>query len=428
MSGRLQDTIAACVTGPGPGAVAVVRVSGPRAWEACQGVFSPWPRLPVSHRAFYGVLTHGEDALILLFEEGRGYTGEQAAEISLHGSLAGVRLLLEDLMKQGARMAEPGEFTLRAFMNGRLDLAQAEGVRALVESSTQAQLRQASSLRDGALSRKVGEVRGQLLSVMAAIEASTDFSDEVGEADGPALASRLDQAEEVLESLARQAAYGQAVFSGWKIAIVGPPNAGKSSLLNAVLGFDRAIVTPIPGTTRDTLAERVEISGFPCLLVDTAGLRESPDLVESMGIERALQERETADLVWEVFDASASSPPSDVDPRALRVANKIDLSPAPPGSIGVSCLTGEGLAALIEATSERLPEAPSSPVLPRHLPLLEGARDRVREAADTLRSPIPPDLAVVMLQGGVRMLGEITGETAPPDVIEQIFRDFCIGK
>jgi tRNA modification GTPase len=263
---------------------------------------------------------------------------------------------------------------------------------------------------------------------MAAIEASTDFSDEVGEADGPALAARLSPAEEAVDFLARQAAYGQAVFSGWKIAIVGPPNAGKSSLLNAVLGFDRAIVTPIPGTTRDTLAEKVEISGFPCLLVDTAGLRETPDMVESMGIERALQERESADLVWDVFDASLPAPGSDGDPRILLVANKIDLAPAPPGAIGVSCLSGEGLAALIEATSQRLPAAPSSPVLPRHLPLLEGARDRIREAAETLRSPLPPDLAVVMLQGAVRMLGEITGETAPPDVIEQIFRDFCIGK
>ncbi len=431
---RHTDTIAACITGLNRAAIAVIRVSGPQAWRVAQAVFPSWPEKPNSHRALYGEFAHGDDGLALPFAEGRSYTGEESVEFSIHGSPASVQALLELCLSAGARMAGPGEFTQRAFLNGRLDLTQAEGVRDTIESQTQTQLRQAERLRQGELMREVGAIRERLISVLTAIEASTDFSEEVGELDEALALSRLDEADAAIDRLLAGAAASQILRQGLQIALVGQPNAGKSSLLNRLMGSDRAIVTAIPGTTRDTLSETVDLGGIPCVITDTAGLRDTEDEIERMGVERSWASVRSADWIWLIYDAQAGWTKADeaflaqLPAEPLILANKSDLA-EPERGLPLSALTGHGINSLIEEVKSQAPELSDSPAInQRHTAHLRQAKECIAEARQAIESPVPNDLAVVGLQSGVRVLGEITGETAPPDLIEQIFHDFCIGK
>jgi tRNA modification GTPase len=333
-------------------------------------------------------------------------------------------------------MAIPGEFTLRAFMNGRMDLTQAEGVRDLVAARTDAQLRRAALLREGGVRRLLAPARDDLVGALAAVEASTDFAEEVGEVDSEGLSRRIESALVKIEEALQGARASRVVRHGIQVVIAGRPNAGKSSLLNALVRADRAIVSDVPGTTRDTVEEEIEIDGVPVRLIDTAGLRVADDEVERLGIERAIASMATADAVLYVVDATR--PLSDEERSEggshgrpwLLVANKSDLPQAHliAGSVAVSAKTGQGLHALRETLREWIGETEGGLVNERHVPLLEQAAEAAAHARDTLTQPVPNDLAAVALRQAVRLLGEVTGETTPPDVIERVFRDFCIGK
>lgn len=434
----LTDTIVAPITGNQPAAVAIVRLSGPQSWEIGSRVFTPWPKEIEERKAVYGKVSTGDDGLILPFAEGRSYTGEQSLEFQTHGSLASVQSLVQACIEAGARMADPGEFTQRAFLNGRIDLTQAEAVKDLIEARSQAQLRHAARVRDGALLEAVTKLSRELIAVLAAVEASVDFSEEVGPLNRTDAAFKLVHVRSGLDKLLSTAPFGRILRQGIRIAIVGRPNAGKSSLLNALVGLDRAIVTDIPGTTRDYVEEEITLGGLPCVLVDTAGLRETDETVEKLGVERSLALAETADYVWYVYDAGLGLKQEDRDflaklnrPHVL-IANKSDLQPNIKEGIALSASQKTGLNQLADWAQKLQLEAEQHShvfINPRHEVHLERTRSAVTIALDTLDAEeIPDDLVAVGLQDAIQALGEITGETASEDMIDRIFKDFCIGK
>lgn len=432
---RSSQIICACITGPGPGAVGGVRLSGAGSWSVAARIFSTWPSEPQSHKAVFGHLPTGDDGLALPFSDGHGFTGEEAVEFFIHGSPASIRALLDLLMAEGARPAEPGEFSLRAFMNGRLDLAQAEGVKMTVEAETSAQLKLAKGLREGALSSRVSGVREELIGVLAAIEAATDFSEEAGDLDVPLALQRLSSVLTGLNNLQKEGETSRIGLQGLRVALVGPPNAGKSSLLNTLLQQDRAIVTNIPGTTRDTLEETLEIHGLKVVLIDTAGLRETDDLVERLGLERSRQAMAGADLVWQLYDSSLGWTEKDEEifkdqnGEVWVLAAKADLVTGHPSrGIPISVVSQSGLDQLLAKIKEFAPPPGAAALLPRHAGLLAASIAAVMDSIESLNSPVPTDLAAVPIQAAIRILGEVTGETTPPDVITRIFHDFCIGK
>lgn len=432
----LFDTIYALITAPGRGAVAVFRVSGPEAVAAVREVFNGLPAQPESHRAYFGKFSHGDEGLALYFAVGRGYTGEESLELSIHGTPRSIELMAQHLTAAGIRPAEPGEFTRRAFMHGRLDLTQAEAVRDTYEAQTLSQFRAASRVRQGELHERLKLVGDALMKALATIEASVDFSDEVGPLDRPASVEMLQEPIAHLDSLLATARFGRIQREGVLIALIGPPNAGKSSLLNRVLGQDRALVSNIPGTTRDTIEELVDLDGLPARLVDTAGLRESDDEIERLGIGRSQQAMANADLIWFVVDGPVGLTPRDEEVLAsltspcLVVWNKIDLAPAEKG-VGVSARTGEGLVELVRLTKQTLMgewSGDETTINARHKPLLERARAGIMGSVGALQSDAPDDLAVVGLQDALVAIQEITGERFIEGLLDRIFHDFCIGK
>lgn len=432
MANPFDTIVAACTAVPGP--VAIVRLSGESAWHIAGKVFSPWRPEPM--RAQYGRCANGDDGIALAFAKGTSYTGEETVEISIHGSLASVRSLTELCLAAGARMAEAGEFTRRAFMNGRIDLTQAEAVRDSIEAQTDLQLRNASRLREGGLSKPISRLRQSLLSVLAAMEASVDFSEEVGPFDPDAARDVVESAMGTIEELLLSGSSGRWVREGYRIAIVGPPNAGKSSLLNALLGNERAIVTDIPGTTRDTIEERIDVEGIPVVLTDTAGIRESSDPAEWLGIQRTKLAAANADAIWYVFDSQRGMQDLDREFLApfntpvLLVANKSDLVDSrKAGILAVSALTGDGLSDLRNwIVSTVNPDDFAVMVARRHQTHLFEIAEGLREISSRLREDTPPDLLSVLMNEALYELGQITGETASEDMLSRIFRDFCVGK
>lgn len=428
------DTIVAPITGNQKAAVAWIRLSGPEAWAVASRVFSPWPDPVVPRFAVFGSYPNGDEGFALAFEEGRSYTGEESVELSVHGSPRSVASLMEACVGAGARPAEPGEFTLRAFLNGRVDLTQAEAVRETVEALTESQLRAANRVRRGELHARVSAVAQSALAVLAEVEARVDFSEEIGDLDRPSSMAELEKAVSEIDELLKHASTGRLIRRGLRIAIVGPPNAGKSSLLNALLGSERAIVTEIPGTTRDYVEEFADVQGVPCVLVDTAGLRDTQDPVESIGVQRSIAQAAAADWIWYVVDSSVGMDEADrraiagFDREVLVVWNKADLAGGG-HNVSVSAVTKQGFETLHRLIREKFADQDEAPLInERHEPLLAEAAASLRHAVESLNADIPLDLASTDLRLALRALGLVTGETADRGVLDAIFRQFCIGK
>jgi len=447
-----HDTIAAVATPPGQGGVGILRVSGPEAATIGTTVFrrrvsGPWQ----SHRLYTGRVVDLNDTVIdyglaVLMRQPHSYTGEDVFELHCHGSPVVLRAALAALLRAGARAAEPGEFTKRAFLNGRLDLAQAEAVAALIQARTPEGAEQARDQLFGHLSRHLDLARERLIRIKGHLEVQIDFSDEdgVGEID---LAGGISGLISGIDDLVRTYARGRLLREGVRVAIVGRPNVGKSSLLNALLGEERAIVTPIPGTTRDVIEEAVDFDGVPVVLVDTAGVREAPGEVERIGVERARQVAATADVILVVIDAAAEPveplPVQIERERAILVFNKVDLPLAWCEErlrelevefrlVRVSAKTGAHLDALRAAVVSSVCTVPLDglPVLTtaRQCDALGKARESLALALDGLQRGAAPELIAVDVQAALDHIGSVTGIVTSEDVLDRIFREFCIGK
>jgi tRNA modification GTPase len=445
----MSDTIFAPATAPGRAAVAVVRVSGPAARQAVAALAGivPPPRQARLRALKAPDGAPIDQALVLWFPAPGSYTGEPSAEFHVHGGPAVVAALVEALSDFGLRLAEPGEFTRRAFENGKLDLAQAEGVADLVEAETDAQRRQALAQLDGALGRAQAAWRADLVDALAMFEAAVDFPDEEIPADVAARARpALERLAAALEDAREGVKRGEQVREGFRIALVGAPNAGKSTLLNGLVRRDAAIVTATPGTTRDIIEVPLHLAGYKAILADTAGLRDTEDEIEVEGVRRARAWSAGADLrVWVVDGSGAapSPPPAELQAGDLCVINKADL---PPGDETARALVEAralelelhrlsaretpDLAALEQALAARVAEALSGAEPPtatrlRHAHLLGEALEHIRRALD-LEDDLELAAEDVRLAG--RALDRITGRIHPEDVLDRVFSSFCIGK
>jgi tRNA modification GTPase len=446
---KLEDTIAAISTPPGRGGIGVVRLSGPRSVEIATSLIALHGELR-SWGASFGELLDDEgrmvdEAIVTYFAAPRSFTSEDVVEIACHGAPVILRHCLDRAARAGARLAEPGEFTLRAFLNGRIDLPQAEAVRDLIDATTLYQARIAAQQTQGSVSRRLAPVKAQLLELIALLEAGIDFAeDDISIAPASEILRRLDPIIQQTDALARSFRYGNLVRSGFSLAIVGRPNAGKSSLFNRLLEQDRAIVTEIPGTTRDVVSEMAEFAGIPVRLVDTAGIRETQELIERLGIERSFQAMADADLTIVVIDGAADGSSQDQDliakareqGRFLIVANKCDLPEFKPGEqeIAVSALTGEGIDRLREAIFDTL--APRGELemqggfitSVRQENLLREALPMLEKARTAAAAGISHELLMLDLYCALHPIDAITGATTADDILNKIFTTFCIGK
>ena len=436
------DTIAAVATPPGQGGVGIVRISGPRALAIGEAIVGE--PLPPRH-ALHAQFTHeGElldDGVGLYFAAPNSYTGEDAVELQGHGGPVVMQMLLNAVLAAGARLARPGEFSERAFLNGQLDLAQAEAVADLIASASTQAARGAVRSLSGEFSLQVNELDADVLTLRVSVEAAIDFPDEEVEfLAEDRVGEQIDALIDAVQALIQQGRQGTLLTQGISIAIIGAPNAGKSSLLNRLSGEEAAIVTDIPGTTRDLLKVDLVLDGLPIRLVDTAGLRDTTDPVEVEGVRRARQAAERADLVLEVCDlavAQAEVVPSSPE-RTLRVENKIDLVDASPGLVGdssstarISCLTGAGIDDLKSAIKQRVGfsgEGSTFSARQRHIEALNAALAALENAAERLESNAAAEVIAEELRLAHLALGEITGETTPDDLLGSIFATFCIGK
>jgi tRNA modification GTPase len=383
------------------------------------------------------------DQVVTTFYAGpRSYSGEDLVEISCHGAPVILRFCLERACRAGARLAEPGEFTLRGFLNGRIDLPQAEAVRDLIDATTLYQARVAAQQVEGSVSRRIRPIKEQLLELIALLEAGIDFAeDDVSVAPAEEILRRIDPVELALTALISTFDYGKLVHSGLTLAIVGRPNVGKSSLFNRLLDQDRAIVTDIAGTTRDLVSEVAAIDGIPIKFVDTAGIRAGRDVVESLGIERSYQAMADADVTLVVLDLSE---PVQSDDRALierarkqgryiLVGNKSDLplrAEPPEEFVGVSAITGEGLPALREKIAPAVARDQDSGFITsiRHVQLLRESVEALGHARKATEFGIPHEMLLLDLYAALHPIDAITGATTADDILNRIFSTFCIGK
>jgi tRNA modification GTPase len=445
---NLHDTIVAISTPPGRGGLGVVRLSGRDAAKIAArilrgAVLEPW-RASVAE--LLDAEGHAVDQVVVtFFQAPRSYTAEDLIEISCHGSPVVLRHAVERALGAGARLAEPGEFTLRAFLLGRIDLPQAEAVRDLIDATTLYQARIAAQQAGGSVSRRIAPLKEPLLELIALLEAGIDFADDDVSVAGPAeILRRLAPVRAGIRRLAESFQYGAMVREGLTLALVGRPNVGKSSLFNKLLEQDRSIVTEIPGTTRDLVSETAAIAGIPVKLCDTAGIRESAELVESLGIERSYQAMADSDLTLVVVDLSEPLEEQDRaliaraarQGRHLLVGNKADLAhgPLPDSATAVSALTGEGIPQLRELILEAI--APKGVFEQetgfitslRHEQLLRESVTYLEKAAAAVESAIPHEMLLLDLYAALRPIDAITGATTADDILNRIFSTFCIGK
>ena len=458
-----MDTIAAIATGHSPTAIGIVRLSGEGCFALCDKVFRaangrPFSEQPPRKMVFGEMLDNQgrviDQGLAVRFPGPHSYTGEDSAEFHCHGSPVVLRELLDALFAAGARQAKAGEFTQRAFLNGRLDLTQAEAVIDLIDAETAAAARNAAAQLDGGLRRVLEPIQDALLDVTSRFYAVVDYPDEdIEDVQPEQVAEALSSAEGQLTALLATCQRGKVLKSGVRTAIVGRPNAGKSSLLNALAGYERAIVTDIPGTTRDTVEESVLCGGVLLRLIDTAGIRDTEDVVEQKGVERSRKALESADLVLAVVDSSVPLTDEDLEvlrlaaenPRWIAVFSKCDLwdtkahsvgiigSPAPAASVTLSSVTGEGLGDLENAVAALFPagdpkEAGSLLTDQRQEEAARRARDAVRRAKDALENGLTPDAVLTDAEEALDSLGELTGRTAKEEIVSRIFSRFCVGK
>ncbi|MGC2660987.1 MAG: tRNA uridine-5-carboxymethylaminomethyl(34) synthesis GTPase MnmE [Bryobacteraceae bacterium] len=448
---RLDDTIVALSTPLGTAGLGVVRMSGRAARDMAERMvrFAGEPHWK-SWSSQLGELTDSDGAVVdqvvvTFFEGPRSYTAEDVIEISCHGAPVVLRHCVERAAWAGARLAEPGEFTLRAYVNGRIDLPQAEAVRELIEATTLYQARVAAQQVEGSVSRRIRPLKEQLVELIALLEAGIDFAeDDISVAPPEEILRRLDPIERGVTQLIETFAAGKLVFSGFTLTIAGRPNVGKSSLFNRLLEQDRAIVTGTPGTTRDTVSESMTIDGVPVRLIDTAGIRQGLDLVETLGIERSHQAIADADLTLLVLDLSASLTTEDRElleklaaRRPLIVGNKRDLTRRltdVDDLVPVSAVTGEGIEELREQILRRLAPAglasPESGVITsvRHKALLDESREALGHARQAVAFAIPHEMLLLDLYAALQPIDAITGATTADDILNRIFATFCIGK
>ena len=471
----IDDTIAAIATPLGEGGLAVVRLSGPQALTIADKSFLPLgknslkPSAASSHTIQYGKIVRRDqivdEVLLAVLRAPRTFTREDTVEITCHGGILPAKLVLDTLLENGARTAEPGEFTRRAFLNGRLDLAQAEAVADLIHSRTELALTAANEQLAGKLSQRINRLRDDLMHTLAHVEAHIDFPDEDITPDTKEqLVKRLDDTVKFMDELLRTANEGQILRRGIRAAIVGRPNVGKSSLLNQLLGRDRAIVSPIPGTTRDTIEEMANIRGLPVVFIDTAGLREARDELEQEGIRRSRESFDRADFILHVLDASAALTAEDEKyfdefgaKKRILVRNKIDLpqrlklpdeavassprvrgdgsAPHPhPRVADVCCLSGQGIEVLKDAIKELVwareirAEMLQVMISSRHQDALKRAHAATQRTLEALGMDATLELVAMDLRIAVNAVGEIVGKTATEDLLDSIFSQFCIGK
>jgi tRNA modification GTPase len=437
-----HDTIFALASGAGRAAIGVLRLSGPRCSEALKTI-APGAELP-DRRAVLRTLRHPRSqepldrALITRFQAPRSFTGEEMAEISVTGGRAVVSACVKALaLIPGLRLAEPGEFAWRAFMNGKIDLSEVEGLADLVEAETEAQRRQAQRIAGGALSRECGAIRTSLLEAMAAVETQIDFTD-IEDASDFTLESVRDAARGAIERIDRALATADAaarVRDGFTLVIAGPPNVGKSTLMNALAGRDVAITSPIPGTTRDLIEVFLDLRGYPVILVDTAGIRESSDPIEQEGVARARRRAESADLMLWLSDGGEHQAPPSLESPTLAVRTKIDLkgadAPARPTDLAISAKTGAGIDRMLDVIAELAEERMSSAepallTLERHRRGFQDARQALVLALAPEASE--PELIAEDLRRAAAAMDRIIGRIGIEEVLGEIFARLCVGK
>ena len=451
---NLDDTIVAIATPPGRGGLGIVRLAGADARTIACSMLRLRQELSPGRAVFAELVEPAtgeriDEAVVTFFAKPHSYTAEDVVEISAHGSPVVLRHIVELATARGARLAEPGEFTMRAFLNGRIDLTQAEAVRDLIDSQTLYQAKVAAQQLEGALSRRLQPIKRKLVELVAVMEAGIDFAeDDVSVLPADEILSRLEEVRTPLEQLRASFAYGKLVHEGLTLAIVGRPNVGKSSLFNRLVERERAIVTATPGTTRDLVTETVALGGIPIKLVDTAGIRHSTDEAESIGIRKSYEALSEADLVLVVLDRTQEISGEDREllavsakRRALAVASKSDLVPdSVPCITGLpvfktSAVTGAGIedlrAAILEQVSGHTSRGEHETGFLtniRHQRLVEESLGCLEAAGQAVKRRIPHEMIMLDLYGALRPLDAITGETTTDDILNLIFSSFCIGK
>lgn len=454
------DTIAAIATPLGESGIGVIRISGSKAYDVGDAIFQSKSSLPLAQRRDrsiqYGLIVDDDgkavDEVILLIMKGpRSYTAEDVLEIQCHGGRQSLSEILGLVLRHGARLANPGEFTQRAFVNGRLDLAQAEAVMDVIQAKSAQGLTSAVSQLEGRLSRVVGDMRLHLTDFITRLEVTVDYPEEdLEDIEVPDIAGAIREMERRLDDMLAESKSGRMMRDGVMAAIAGTPNAGKSSLLNRFLETERAIVTDVPGTTRDVIEEWISIQGVPICLVDTAGIRSTDDTVEQIGVRRAKEYMERADIILVVVDQSRPLQEEDRQiletargRQALIVLNKEDLQPAFETEelqsyglplLSISASTGAGMGELKDAMlslalQQGLTAAQSALLAnTRHIELVRQSREALQRALDTIEVGMPVDCAIVDIREAWELLGSITGDTVHDDIIEEIFSRFCLGK
>lgn len=436
-----DETIAAIVTPLGKGGVGVVRISGDQSVRISAKLLSPFPRKPTPRHLYHGWIKGLDEVLFVYLKAPKSYSGEDTIEISCHGGVAIAKAILDRAVKAGARQAQPGEFTRRAFLNGKLDLVQAEAVLEAINARTVKAAEVAAGHLGGKLSKEIEAIRKTLMDVLAGIEAGIDFPEDEEIGGAGRVAKEIKKQLALVESAISGAEYGEVLREGARVVIAGKPNVGKSSLLNRLLQEERALVTEHPGTTRDTIEEPLGIKGIPIRLIDTAGIRRSGDKVEKLGIKRALESIEKADLIIALFDASSGRlEPEDQElmrlirgRNAIVGLNKSDLGvKSKLKGARFSALTGKGIEQLTESIARSLIKGMKTEgttiLSSRQVGCLIKAKQSLQNATKSIRIKAGNEMLALDIREAVQALGEMTGLAVSDEIIDKIFAEFCVGK